>query len=72
MYSVFNASTPSIGFAKLSDEALALNGLQAALPAPTVGSPSATVTGKTSKAFKTADPSSAILWLAVACALLTL
>ena len=38
VYSVFQASPPSVGFAKLSEVALAMNGKDAPAPSATVGS----------------------------------
>ena len=50
MYSVFRADPPSVGFAQLSDVALAMNGQEGTPPTPTLGSPAATVTGLASSA----------------------
>lgn len=44
VYSVFRYSPPSVGFAALSQTALAMNGVNAAPPTATIGSAAATVT----------------------------
>ena len=46
MYSVFRYSPPSVGFAQLSETALAMNGLHGPPPSPTVGVAAATVSAK--------------------------
>jgi hypothetical protein len=38
VYSVFRYNPPSVGFAQLSDAALALNGAEGMVPSPTIGS----------------------------------
>ncbi|GBE86151.1 Aspartic protease [Sparassis crispa] len=38
VYTVFSASPPSVGFAQLSSTASAMNGVNAAVPSPTIGS----------------------------------
>ncbi|KAG6898299.1 hypothetical protein C0992_011890 [Termitomyces sp. T32_za158] len=43
VYSVFRYDPPSIGFAELSNAALALNGANTPVPSPTIGSIAATV-----------------------------
>ncbi|KAI0028325.1 aspartic peptidase domain-containing protein [Vararia minispora EC-137] len=49
VYSVFRASPAAVGFAQLSDAALAMNGDTAAsVPTPTIGAVSASVTGSSS------------------------
>lgn len=45
VYSVFRASPASIGFAALSETAVAMNGATGTVPSPTIGSVSASVTG---------------------------
>jgi len=46
VYSVFRASPPSVGFAELSSEALAMNGADSPVPSATIGSmPTPLVTG---------------------------
>ncbi|KAI0630626.1 acid protease [Trametes polyzona] len=45
VYTVFRASPASVGFAQLSDTALAMNGKTGAVPSPTVGAVAATVSG---------------------------
>ncbi|CDO69669.1 hypothetical protein BN946_scf184851.g57 [Trametes cinnabarina] len=45
VYSVFRASPASVGFAKLSDIALSMNGQLGAVPSPTVGAVAATISG---------------------------
>ena len=47
VYSVFRASPPSVGFAQLSETALAMNGVTGPAPSPTIGEIAATVTGST-------------------------
>eukprot|EP00918_Siedleckia_nematoides_P082398 GHVU01180588.1.p1 GENE.GHVU01180588.1~~GHVU01180588.1.p1 ORF type:complete len:307 (-),score=9.95 GHVU01180588.1:11-931(-) len=44
VYSVFRYNPPSVGFAALSQTALAMNGVNAAAPTPTIGSISASAT----------------------------
>ena len=44
MYSVFQYSPPAIGFAALSEVAIAENGVNGAVPSATIGSVSAEVT----------------------------
>ncbi|KAF9077958.1 aspartic peptidase domain-containing protein [Rhodocollybia butyracea] len=43
VYSVFRFNPPSVGFAQLSSTALAMNGVNAPPPSPTIGSAAATV-----------------------------
>ncbi|OSX63849.1 hypothetical protein POSPLADRAFT_1054482 [Postia placenta MAD-698-R-SB12] len=43
VYSVFSYNPPAVGFARLSDTALAMNGKAAAAPSPTIGSVAAAV-----------------------------
>jgi hypothetical protein len=43
VYSVFRYNPASVGFAQLSSEAIGMNGVNAAVPTPTVGSAAATV-----------------------------
>jgi len=43
VYSVFRFNPPSVGFAQLSSTALAMNGVNASPPSPTIGSAAATV-----------------------------
>lgn len=50
VYSVFRADPPAVGFAQLSDVALAMNGQEGTPPTQTLGSPAATVTGLASGA----------------------
>lgn len=45
VYSVYRATPPSVGFAQLSNTALAMNGQLGPAPSPTIGRVSATVTG---------------------------
>ncbi|KAI0369096.1 acid protease [Pilatotrama ljubarskyi] len=45
VYSVFRAQPASVGFAQLSDTALAMNGQSGSAPSPTVGAVAATVSG---------------------------
>ena len=48
VYTVFRSSPgPSVGFAKLSSTALAMNGVRASAPSPTIGSVAAAVTQTT-------------------------
>ncbi|KAI0793728.1 aspartic peptidase domain-containing protein [Fomes fomentarius] len=47
VYSVYRATPPSVGFAQLSQTALAMNGQLGPAPSPTIGEVSATVTGTT-------------------------
>ena len=47
VYSVYRASPASVGFAKLSDTALAMNGVLGSAPSPTIGAVAATVSGST-------------------------
>ena len=47
VYSVFRASPPSVGFAQLSETALAMNGVTGPAPSPTIGEIAATVSGST-------------------------
>lgn len=61
VYSVFRAEPPSVGFAQLSSVALAMNGVERPVPVPTIGSPTATVTGQASGTRGLTVPS--LLWL---------
>ncbi|KAG9309507.1 aspartic peptidase A1 [Chiua virens] len=45
VYSVFQYNPPAVGFAALSETALAANGVNGAVPSATIGTASATVTG---------------------------
>ncbi|KAH9857278.1 acid protease [Lenzites betulinus] len=50
VYSVFRASPAAVGFAALSETALAMNGKTGAVPSPTVGAVAATISGTTANA----------------------
>lgn len=65
VYSVFRYNPPSVGFAELSDTALALNGADGPVPSATIGSAAATLsatsTGKSrSPATQNISPASTI------------
>lgn len=51
VYSVFRYDPPSVGFAALSEAALAMNGVNAVVPTPTIGSDTAIVTANSAMAL---------------------
>ncbi|KAG2142910.1 aspartic peptidase domain-containing protein [Suillus bovinus] len=65
VYSVFKYSPASVGFAALSETAIAQNGVKAAVPSPTIGAVTA-VTGTVSSGALSSRPLSILLcfWLA--------
>ena len=53
MYSVFRYDPPSVGFAALSQTALAMNGVNALIPSATLGASVASVTNAASMMTRT-------------------
>ncbi|KAG1817061.1 aspartic peptidase domain-containing protein [Suillus subaureus] len=63
VYSVFRYSPASVGFAALSNTALAMNGVNAAAPSPTIGSVSASATAGTGGGSNSASHRWGIPWV---------
>ncbi|EJF59592.1 acid protease [Dichomitus squalens LYAD-421 SS1] len=76
VYSVFRATPPSVGFAKLSAAAIAQNGADGPAPSPTVGSVVSTVASVETEGVRSSKPNGAVKvraawsWAAVGAAVL--
>ncbi|KAG1780797.1 aspartic peptidase domain-containing protein [Suillus placidus] len=62
VYSVFRYNPAAVGFAALSQTALAMNGVNAAAPSPTIGSVSASATAGTGGGSNAASHSWGVSW----------
>lgn len=67
VYSVFRYNPPAVGFAALSQTALAMNGVNAAAPSPTIGSVSASATAGTGGGTSAASHGWGVPWAPLVC-----